>query len=117
MMIDGRKEKFGEVNENSTKLEFNPDEPLIGLFAYQSDYRINQIGVYTLNTTCAATMLEEPEILELERLAAEERENARKPKKKRQERTDPMLVTILIFVAAFVVIALAIGGLMYVKKV
>ena len=62
-------------------------------------------------------MLEEPEILELERLAAEERENARKPKKKRQERTDPMLVTILIFVAAFVVIAFAIGGLMYVKKV
>ena len=83
MSIDGRKEEFGEVNSNSTKFQFYPNEPLIGLFAYQSDYKINQIGVYTLNTTCAATMLEEPEILELERLAEEERENARKPKKKR----------------------------------
>ena len=40
---------------------FTDDEPLIGLSAYQSDNKINQIGLYTLDTDCAATTPEETE--------------------------------------------------------
>ena len=47
---------------------FTDDEPLIGLSAYQSDNKINQIGLYTLDTGCAATTPEETEEPEEEEL-------------------------------------------------
>ena len=58
---DERSKTFGNLGSDAVTYEFTDDEPLIGLSAYQSDNKINQIGLYTLDTDCAATTPEETE--------------------------------------------------------
>ena len=58
---DGENRTYGEFGSNFVKYQFTDDEPLIGLSAYQSDDKINQIAIYTVNIDCAATTPEEVE--------------------------------------------------------
>ena len=61
LIRDRKSRTFGTLKKDAITYVFSEDEPLIGLFAYQTYDKINQIGLYTLDTDCAATVAEEPE--------------------------------------------------------
>ena len=58
---EGKSKTFGTLTSDAVTYEFTDDEPFIGLSAYQSENKINQIGLYTLDADCAATKPEETE--------------------------------------------------------
>ena len=56
LTVNGKERTFGDHNDKSFKQEFVLEStPLIGLYGYQNNGQIKQLGFYTLRTECIDT--------------------------------------------------------------
>ena len=118
---EGKSKTYGKIRKNAVTYEFPDNEPLIGLSAYQSDNKINQIGLYTLDVDCAATKPEETEESdepeEPEEETKEELVTEKQPEV--EEASDSKWISIVIIVIVIVIIVLGAvaGAILVLKKI
>ena len=53
LRVDDDVQMFGKINTGTFYQKFQENSPLIGLYGYQDNGSIKQVGFYTLNAKCA----------------------------------------------------------------
>ena len=51
--IEGKMKTFGQLDKETFKIGFREEAPLIGLYGYEDNGLINQIGFYTMIAQCS----------------------------------------------------------------
>ena len=109
LVQDGNSKTWGSLSRDSFKLTFTEQQPLIGLYGYEENGKIMQLGFYSLDAECAATKPEEGmEPAEQETKTEETKSEETKKETEAEPEEDRTMIKLMV-IAIFAILLIIIG--------